>query len=114
LSDQTPTLFNAIPAIEGLHSAWSTRADKFKYAPFKDVLHAAKDKVNEYYEKTADSDAHILAMCMCLCKSKSRRKVDNSDAYFICLGIFYLFLNILIDNLPPSLSFGPKHKDCLC
>lgn len=24
------------------------------------------DKLNEYYEKTADSDAHILAMCMFL------------------------------------------------
>ncbi|KIL57452.1 hypothetical protein M378DRAFT_58137, partial [Amanita muscaria Koide BX008] len=61
---QTPTLFNAIPAIEALHSAWSTRADKVKYASFNEALHAATDKLNEYYKKMADSDAHILAMLL--------------------------------------------------
>jgi hypothetical protein len=61
---QTPTLFNAIPAIETLHAAWASRAEKNKYRSFKDALNAATAKLNSYYEKTADSDAHILAMCM--------------------------------------------------
>jgi hypothetical protein len=40
-----------------------TRAEKSKYRTFKNALDAAADKLNEYYEKTAESDAHILAMC---------------------------------------------------
>jgi len=60
---QTPTLFNAIPAIETLHAAWASRAERVKYRSFKDALDAAMAKLNEYYKKTAESDAHILAMC---------------------------------------------------
>jgi hypothetical protein len=65
-SVQILTLFNAIPAIEMMHAAWTGRAEKLKYFPFKDALNAATAKLNEYYEKTADSDAHILAMCACI------------------------------------------------
>jgi hypothetical protein len=38
------------------------RARKDKYAPFEDALDAAAAKIAEYYEKTAESDAHLLAM----------------------------------------------------
>lgn len=37
-------------------------AHKVKYSPFEDALDAAAAKLAEYYEKTAESDAHILAM----------------------------------------------------
>jgi len=60
---QTPTLFNAIPDIETLHVAWASQAEKIKYESFKDALNAAMAKLNEYYKKTVDCDAHILAMC---------------------------------------------------
>jgi len=63
-SEKTPTLFNAIPAIEALHAAWSSRAGRAKYRPFKSALDAATTKLEEYYEKTAESDAHVLAMCL--------------------------------------------------
>ena len=33
-----------------------------QYAVFKDTLDAATEKLDEYYKKTAASDAHILAM----------------------------------------------------
>ncbi|KAF8950693.1 hypothetical protein BDZ97DRAFT_1163754 [Flammula alnicola] len=59
-----PTLYNALPAIEALHAAWNKRADKAKYAPFKQALKAAIAKLEEYYTKTAASDAHILAMAL--------------------------------------------------
>jgi hypothetical protein len=52
-----------LPAIEALHAAWSKWSAKPKYAPFKDAVDAATAKLEEYYTKTADSDAHILAMC---------------------------------------------------
>ena len=59
---KTPFLYNALPAIEALHSAWSIHAGKVKYAPFEEALGAAAAKLDGYYQKTADSDAHILAM----------------------------------------------------
>lgn len=37
--------------------------EKDKYAPFHPALRAATKKVEEYYDKTADSNAHIIAMC---------------------------------------------------
>jgi len=63
-SKMNPTLSNALPAVEALHAAWSKRAVKPKYAVFKDALDAATAKLDEHYQKTAASDAHILAMGM--------------------------------------------------
>ena len=34
-----------------------------KYSDFYDGLTAGLDKVAKYYDRTADSDAHIVAMC---------------------------------------------------
>jgi hypothetical protein len=61
-SSKVPTLHFAIPALEGLHRAWSTRAEGQKYERFAPALHAACEKVNEYYEKTTDTPAYIMAM----------------------------------------------------
>jgi hypothetical protein len=55
-------LDNALFAIEALHAAWMKWATKKKYTPFKDALKAATAKLKEYYQKTAESDAHILTM----------------------------------------------------
>jgi len=32
-------------------------------APFKAALEVAMAKVDEYYNKTAESDAHVMALC---------------------------------------------------
>lgn len=34
-----------------------------KYYDFQDGLCAALNKIKEYYERTADSDAYIMAIC---------------------------------------------------
>ena len=62
-------LHAALPALEALHKAWSVRKMVAKYSDFYDGLVAGVDKVAEYYDHTADSDAHIIAMC------KSRKNV---------------------------------------
>ena len=62
-------LHAALPALEALHKAWSVRKMAAKYSDFYDGLVAGVDKVAEYYDRTADSDAHIIAMC------KSRKNV---------------------------------------
>jgi hypothetical protein len=62
LLDNVPTLHLAIPALEALYRAWSTRAERPKYEPFSSALRAACEKVDEYYEKTTESPAYIMAM----------------------------------------------------
>jgi hypothetical protein len=63
-SDQVSTLHLAIPALEALHKAWSTHAERSKYDPFIAALNAACTKIDNYYEKTMDSPAYIMAMRM--------------------------------------------------
>ncbi len=63
-SDNRPLLYNAIPALEKLHAKWNKKIDDPKYGEFSDALREAALKINEYYEKTADTDALTFSMCM--------------------------------------------------
>lgn len=63
-SDQVSTLHLAIPALEALHRAWSTRAKRSKYERFVPALEAACAKIDKYYEKTTESPAYIMTMSM--------------------------------------------------
>ncbi|KIK92652.1 hypothetical protein PAXRUDRAFT_792053 [Paxillus rubicundulus Ve08.2h10] len=65
-SDKGCTLQHALPALEALHKAWTIHSDYKRYAPFKDGLDAATDKLAEYYNCTADSNAYTLSICKCL------------------------------------------------
>ena len=57
-----PTLHFAIPALEALYKSWFARAERTKYAPFAPSLNVACKKIDQYYEKTTDSPAYIMAM----------------------------------------------------
>lgn len=59
-----PTLWNAVPALEKLYSTWEKQRGMPEAEPFINALNAGLKKVNEYYEKTSASDAHIMAMRM--------------------------------------------------
>jgi hypothetical protein len=61
-SENTPTLYHAIPALEALYRAWSSRAARPKYRPFAAALRAACSKVDDYHGKTTQSPAYILSM----------------------------------------------------
>ena len=61
-SDNVPTLHYAIPALEALHRAWSSRASRPKFQPFASALYAACKKIDEYYEKTTESPVYIMSM----------------------------------------------------
>ena len=63
-SDAQPSLHTALPAIEKLYTKWEQAAAKDRYSKFKDALTAAIEKLEEYYERTVASDAHIIAMGM--------------------------------------------------
>lgn len=62
-SDTGPALYFALPALEGLHKAWTSHLNSPKYAPFHAALTAATDKIHEYYKKSAECDAYIISMC---------------------------------------------------
>ena len=62
-SDTGPATHLALPALESLHKAWHTQSMKAEYADFWSALEAGVNKIANYYEKTADSDAYIMAMC---------------------------------------------------
>lgn len=61
-SDQASTLHLAIPALEALHKAWLSRAERPKYERFAPALAAAYTKIDGYYAKTTTSPAYVLAM----------------------------------------------------
>ena len=64
-ADKYPTLYNALPAIEKLYSSWEKASKKWKYDVFAPALVEGMSKLNDYYEKTAASDSHIIAMHTC-------------------------------------------------
>ena len=61
-SASVPTLHNALPTLEKLHAAWQKASDKRRYSCFIRALEAGMAKLDTYYKRLAESDAHIMAM----------------------------------------------------
>ncbi|KIK77155.1 hypothetical protein PAXRUDRAFT_167671, partial [Paxillus rubicundulus Ve08.2h10] len=61
-SDAGPTLHLSLPALEDLHKAWDSCAIQSKYSVFSTGLNKGVEKISEYYEQTADSDAYTMVM----------------------------------------------------
>ena len=66
LSSKYPWLSLVIPALERLHKSWDVRQSKPGYERYEDALSAGLEVIGEYYEKTEDSEAYVLAMGMSL------------------------------------------------
>jgi hypothetical protein len=47
-----------------MYSKWEKLRETPDAKPFQAAIDAALAKVNEYYVKTAESDAHVMAMRM--------------------------------------------------
>ena len=56
------TLNNMLPALERLHAKWEKALKKLCYKIFKPALTAGMAKLNEYYQCSGATDAHIIAM----------------------------------------------------
>ena len=61
-SSSTPTLQNALPALEKMHAAWKKASSKSRYSCFIPALNAGMVKLDQYYNHSAKLDAHIMAM----------------------------------------------------
>ena len=55
-------LQHALPALEKLHTSWEKAAAKTRYEAFVPALTAGMEKLDKYYQRSAESDAHIMAM----------------------------------------------------
>ena len=51
-----------LPAIKKLYGTWQKVSEKLRYSLFRPALQAAMTKLDEYYQRTAVSDAHIITM----------------------------------------------------
>ncbi|KAJ7509390.1 hypothetical protein B0H11DRAFT_2427795 [Mycena galericulata] len=63
-SDLKSTLHLALPALESLHTNWTKCADDSEFSSFEPALREALEKVDEYYQKTSNSNAYMLAMIL--------------------------------------------------
>ena len=64
-----PTLHNALPARERLHAKWEKASKKPCYKIFKPAITAGMAKIDEYYQRSGASDAHIIAMGNVTCSN---------------------------------------------
>ena len=76
-SSREPTVWRTIPVLEFLLQSWENMADLPKFAEVEHAIHKGLENTIKWY-----------------------RKVDDTDAYFICLGMlgfpagFYPFLSM--------------------
>lgn len=67
-ADLRSTLHLAIPALEKLHAEWTAKSAQPKYSVFHDALGEALSKVDEYYQKTSNSNSYMFAMGTRICR----------------------------------------------
>ncbi|KAJ7883860.1 hypothetical protein B0H14DRAFT_3432671 [Mycena olivaceomarginata] len=63
-ADLRSTLHLAIPALEQLHTEWTAKSTKEKYSAFHPAIEEALLKVDEYYQKTSNSNSYMFAIGM--------------------------------------------------
>ncbi|KAJ7369154.1 hypothetical protein DFH08DRAFT_929063 [Mycena albidolilacea] len=63
-ADLRSTLHLAIPALKKLHAEWTVKSTKPKYSVFHDAIDEALQKVDEYYQKSSNSNSYMFAMVL--------------------------------------------------
>jgi hypothetical protein len=64
-SEQHPTLWRAIPALEHLQTTWEKKQDMPQYVLYLGVIQKGLDKIGKYYRKFDDKPVYVLALGMC-------------------------------------------------
>ena len=81
-SETEPTVWKTIPILELLQDNWETMLNVEKFAPVCDAIEKGLEKLQKWY-----------------------MRIDESDTYFICLGMCCLMINSLASsNLLSSLA----------
>ena len=63
LSSKYPTLAYVLPALKKLFQQWTKHRQRDDYKRYYKALDAGLAVVEEYYERTEDSDTFIMGMC---------------------------------------------------
>ena len=92
-SAHEPTVWRTIPVLKFLLQSWENMAGLPKISDVEDAIRKGLENINKWY-----------------------RKVNDTDTFFICLGMFIFLLDFIYphDTLSPSLSLGPNYQDRLC
>lgn len=61
-SENVPTLWRALPAIEELQTAWEEKRDNPQYAIYKPAINDGLAKLNKYYSKFDEKPNYILSL----------------------------------------------------
>ncbi|KAG1872985.1 hypothetical protein DFJ58DRAFT_651917 [Suillus subalutaceus] len=63
-SEQQPTLWCSIPAIEELQTTWEAKLTTSKYILYKDAIQKGLDKLGKYYQKFDDKPVYVLVLIL--------------------------------------------------
>ncbi|KAH9024998.1 hypothetical protein EDB83DRAFT_2230815 [Lactarius deliciosus] len=63
-SEQKPTLWRSLPAIEELQTAWEVKRDNPQYAIYKDAINDGLTKLNKYYSRFNEKPSYVLALVL--------------------------------------------------
>ncbi|KAG1719713.1 hypothetical protein EDB19DRAFT_1647826, partial [Suillus lakei] len=63
-SEQQPTLWRAIPAMEELQTAWESKRENLQFALYKEAIEQGLAKIGKYYGKFDDKPVYILALVL--------------------------------------------------
>lgn len=61
-SEQYPTLWCALPAIEELQTAWESKHDTPRFYIYKDVINDGLEKLKKYYSHFDKKPSYILTL----------------------------------------------------
>lgn len=61
-SEQLPTLWRALPAIEELQTAWEAKRDDPHFAIYYDAINDGLAKLQKYYSRFDEKPAYVLAL----------------------------------------------------
>jgi hypothetical protein len=72
-SSKEPSAFRTIPVLEFLRETWGNMVNLPRFSEVKDAIQKGLESLEKYYGKVNDSDAYFL----CLCKSATTMICDD-------------------------------------
>ena len=66
-SSKEPSAFRTIPVLEYLKETWRNMANHPKFSEVENSIHKGIENLNKWYNKVNDTDAYFICLCMCLC-----------------------------------------------
>ena len=62
-----PSAFRTIPVLEYLKETWGNMANHPKFPEIENSINKGIKNLDKWYNKVNDTDAYFICLCMCLC-----------------------------------------------